>query len=34
MENNINKSIIYGNIYQNRYGKFLPVCSSITDRSN
>lgn len=30
---NINKSIIYGNIHQNRYGKFLPVCSSITDRS-
>lgn len=30
---NINKSIIYGNIHQNRYGKFLPVCSSIADRS-
>ncbi len=30
---NINKSIIYGNIYENRYGKFLPICSSITDRS-
>ena len=31
---NINKSIIYGNIHQNRYGKFLPICSSINDRSN
>lgn len=30
---NINKSIIYGNIHQNRYGKFLPICSSINDRS-
>ena len=29
---NITKSIIYGNFYENRYGKFLPVCSSITDR--
>jgi hypothetical protein len=31
---NINKSIIYGNIHQNRYGKFLPICSSINDRCN
>lgn len=31
---NINKSIIYGNIHQNKYGKFLPICSSINDRSN
>ncbi len=31
---NINKSIIYGNIHQNRYGKFLPICSSINDRNN
>lgn len=30
---NINKSIIYGNIHENRYGKFLPICSSINDRS-
>lgn len=30
---NINKSIIYGNIHQNKYGKFLPICSSINDRS-
>jgi hypothetical protein len=29
---NITKSIIYGNCYQNKYGKFLPVCSSISDR--
>ena len=27
------KSIIYGNAYENRYGKFLPLCSSISDRS-
>lgn len=31
---NINKSIIYGNIHQNKYGKFLPICSPINDRSN
>ncbi len=29
---NATKSIIYGNTYENRYGKFLPVCSSISDR--
>lgn len=29
---NVTKSIIYGNIYENRYGKFMPVCSSISDR--
>lgn len=29
---NVTKSIIYGNIYENRYGKFLPVCASINDR--
>ena len=29
---NVSKSIIYGNTYENRYGKFLPVCSSISDR--
>lgn len=29
---NVTKSIIYGNAYENRYGKFLPVCSSISDR--
>ena len=29
---NITKSIIYGNPYENRYGKFLPICSSISDR--
>lgn len=32
MMENVTKSIIYGNIYENRYGKFLPVCSSISDR--
>lgn len=31
---NITKSIIYGNSYQNRYGRFLPVCSSISDRGS
>lgn len=31
---NVTKSIIYGNMYENRYGKFLPVCSSISDRGN
>lgn len=34
MMENVTKSIIYGNIYENRYGKFLPVCSSISDRGN
>lgn len=29
---NVTKSIIYGNPYENRYGRFLPVCSSISDR--
>ena len=29
---NITKSIIYGNMYKNNYGKFLPICSSISDR--
>lgn len=28
------KSIIYGNVYENRYGRFLPVCGSITDRGS
>lgn len=33
MENeNMTKSIIYGNKYENRYGRFLPICSSIIDR--
>lgn len=33
MENeNATKSIIYGNIFENRYGKFMPICSSILDR--
>ncbi len=32
MMENVTKSIIYGNVYQNRYGRFLPVCSSIIDR--
>lgn len=31
---NITKSIIYGNAYENRYGRFLPVCSSISDRGS
>ena len=29
---NVTKSIIYGSPYENRYGRFLPVCSSICDR--
>ncbi len=29
---NITKSIVYGNNYENRYGRFLPVCSSIAER--
>lgn len=29
---NATKSIIYGNCYENRYGRFLPVCSSIAER--
>ncbi len=29
---NVTKSIVYGSPYQNRYGRFLPVCSSISDR--
>ena len=28
----VTKSIIYGNSYENRYGRFMPVCSSINDR--
>jgi hypothetical protein len=32
MMENVTKSIIYGNVYENRYGKFLPVCASISDR--
>ena len=33
MENEINhKSIIYGNTFENKYGKFMPICSSILDR--
>ena len=32
MMENVTKSIIYGNVYENRYGKFLPVCASILDR--
>lgn len=34
MENeNATKSIIYGNTFENKYGKFMPICSSILDRS-
>ena len=28
----VTKSIIYGNSYENRYGRFMPICSSISDR--
>ena len=28
----VTKSIIYGNSYENKYGRFMPVCSSISDR--
>lgn len=31
---NVTKSIIYGNSYENRYGRFMPVCSSIADRGS
>lgn len=35
MENeNATKSIIYGNTFENKYGKFMPICSSILDRCN
>jgi hypothetical protein len=30
-ENSI-RSIIYGNPFENKYGRFMPVCSSILDR--
>ena len=29
---NITKSIVYGNSYENKYGRFMPICSSIADR--